>query len=136
MPTSDDPMTTSDAVAAAIAQSNETWQQCYRDGDAAGVTSRYRPDGALFPPGFDVMAGRDAIEGFWKAAMAMGIATISLATDAIEVTGPVAVETGSFVLRTANGSEIDNGKYLVVWREEAGQWRMHRDIWNTSRATG
>lgn len=22
-------------------------------------------------------------------------------------------------------------KYVVVWKKEDGQWRLHRDIWNT-----
>ena len=129
-------MTTSEEVAQTIVQSNVSWQQDYRRGDAAGVASRYAADGCLLPPGFDVIAGREAIEGFWKGAMAMGIATIALNTTQVEVAGGVAIETGRFTLQGADGAEIDNGKYLVVWREEAGDWRMHRDIWNTNRPIG
>ena len=129
-------MTTSEQVAETIARSNASWEQNYRQGDATGVASRYTADGCLLPPGFDVMAGRETIEGFWKGAMAMGIATIALDTTQVEVAGGVAIETGRFTLRGADGAEIDNGKYLVVWREEAGEWRMHRDIWNTNRPIG
>jgi ketosteroid isomerase-like protein len=68
--------------------------------------------------------------------LAMGIANIDLDTTQVEVAGGVAIETGRFRLQGADGADIDNGKYLVVWREEAGQWRMHRDIWNTNRPVG
>ena len=27
-----------------------------------------------------------------------------------------------------------NVKYIVVWQRSAGQWRLHRDIWNAEPA--
>jgi len=27
-----------------------------------------------------------------------------------------------------------NVKYVVVWQRSAGQWRLHRDIWNAQPA--
>ena len=34
--------------------------------------------------------------------------------------------------RHHEGREVDNGKFLVVWRLEAGAWRTLRDIWNSN----
>ena len=25
----------------------------------------------------------------------------------------------------------EKGKFIVVWKEENGKWKMHRDIWNS-----
>jgi ketosteroid isomerase-like protein len=35
------------------------------------------------------------------------------------------------------GQVIDHGKYIVVWRREKGQWKLHRDMYssNTTAAT-
>ena len=27
---------------------------------------------------------------------------------------------------------LDEGKYIVIWKREAGQWKLHRDILNRS----
>jgi ketosteroid isomerase-like protein len=27
---------------------------------------------------------------------------------------------------------MDRGKYIVVWKDEGGKWKLHRDIWNSS----
>ena len=27
----------------------------------------------------------------------------------------------------------DSGKYLVVWKNDGGSWKLHRDIWTTSQ---
>ena len=127
-------MGTSEPVAGAIARNNATFMQRFGDGDAAGVAGLYTKDSVLLPPGSDPLAGRDAVEGFWKAAMGMGVAGIALETDDVEDAGEVAVETCRYVLSVGDGQEIDNGKYLVVWRQEGGEWSLHRDMWNTSRA--
>ena len=44
-----------------------------------------------------------------------------------------AVEIGQYTLGGADGTTIDQGKYLVVWKNDGGNWKLHRDIWNTSR---
>jgi ketosteroid isomerase-like protein len=36
-------------------------------------------------------------------------------------------------MQAEGGQVIDNGKYVVLWRREAGQWKLHRDIWNSSQ---
>ena len=28
----------------------------------------------------------------------------------------------------------DVGKYVVVWKNDAGTWKLHIDIWNTNAA--
>jgi len=27
---------------------------------------------------------------------------------------------------------VTDGKYVVIWKRDGGQWKIHRDIWNTS----
>jgi ketosteroid isomerase-like protein len=27
---------------------------------------------------------------------------------------------------------LDKGKYIVIWKQEDGQWKLHRDIFNSS----
>jgi hypothetical protein len=36
-------------------------------------------------------------------------------------------------LQGAGGQVLDMGKYVVIWKQEAGQGKLHRDIWNSSR---
>lgn len=121
-------------AAEAIARGNASFGQYFEKGDPAAVAALYTSDAQLFPPGSEVVTGRGAIEGFWKAVMDMGIAGVRLETSEIVTPGDTAIETGRYVLRGADGAELDNGKYLVVWRQEGGEWRLHRDIWNTSQA--
>lgn len=118
----------------AIDQANGNLAGALGRGDAAGMAACYTTEGELLPPGSDRVAGHDGIEAFWSAVMDMGIASARLETVELEDRGDTAIEVGRYALGTADGEVADEGKYLVVWKNENGGWKLHRDIWNTSRS--
>lgn len=118
----------------AIDQGNQNLTRALGRGDAAGMAECYTGEGELLPPGSRRVAGREAIEAFWASVMGMGIASAKLETVEIEDQGDTAIEVGRYTLGTADGGVADEGKYLVVWKSENGTWKLHRDIWNTSRS--
>jgi ketosteroid isomerase-like protein len=32
------------------------------------------------------------------------------------------------------GAVMDSGKFIVIWKQEGGRWKLHQDIWNSSLA--
>lgn len=120
-------------LSAAIASANESFMETYGRGDAAGMAQLYTTDGQLLPSGRDVVTGHGGIEAFWGAVMEMGITTARLETVEVEDHGATAIEVGRYTLGTADGGVADEGKYIVIWKNQAGTWKLHRDIWNTSQ---
>jgi len=116
----------------AIAAANENFMTNFQQGDAAGVASLYTEDGQVLPPGSDFVTGRSAIQQFWQGAMDMGIKAVKLETVELDGQGDTAIETGKYTLTGEGGQIIDTGKYMVVWKQQEREWRLHRDIWNTS----
>ncbi len=44
-----------------------------------------------------------------------------------------AVQSLDLALRSfGDPTALDAGKFIVVWKQEAGQWKLHRDIFNSS----
>jgi uncharacterized protein (TIGR02246 family) len=123
----------SSPLRAAIQAINSTFVAALRRGDAAGIAALYTEDGQLLPPNSDAISGKSAIQAFWQSVIGMGITGGSLETVEVEGSGSSAHEVGRFTLQVAGDQVVDNGKYLVVWRQEGGQWKLHRDIWNSSR---
>lgn len=119
-------------IVAAIATGNERFMTAFSRGDAAGVAAVYSSDARVLPPGGEPIAGRPAIEAFWRGVLDLGIKAARLETEELEVHGARAIEVGRYVLEGEAGRTLDRGKYLVVWREEGNDWRLHRDIWNSS----
>lgn len=122
------------SVRDAITAANEAFMRAFDRGDAAGVAALYTPNGQILPPGGDAAMGLQAIQAFWQAVMDMGITRAELETVEVDQQNDTVIEVGRYTLRVAGGQPVDNGKYVVVWKESGGQWRLHRDIWNTSRA--
>jgi ketosteroid isomerase-like protein len=65
--------------------------------------------------------------------LSMGIKAVMLATVEVEDYGHTAHEVGKYTIQGEGGQVTDTGKYVVIWKQEAGQWKLHRDIWNSSR---
>jgi uncharacterized protein (TIGR02246 family) len=116
-----------------IAACNRRFVAAFGRGDAAALANLYTADAQLLPPHSDAVTGPDAIRAFWQAVIDLGLQGASLETVELEGDGDSAIEIGKFTLRAAEGQIADTGKYLVVWKIEDGAWRLHRDIWNSSR---
>ena len=115
-----------------IAAANREFVAAFNGGNAAGVAALYTEDGQLLPPNADVMAGKEAIQAFWQGAMEMGIASAQLEIVQVEDLGDTVTEVSRYTLCGADGQVLDQGKYIVIWKREKGQWKLHRDIFNSS----
>jgi uncharacterized protein (TIGR02246 family) len=127
-------MSTPSPVRSAIEAADRQFEAAFGRGDAAGVAGAYTPNAQLFPPQSDVISGRQAIQGFWQAVMNMGVKAATLETVEVAHQGDTAYEVGRYTLKGGEGQVLDRGKYVVVWQREGNQWKLHRDIWNTSIA--
>ena len=116
-----------------IRKADDVFEKNFSQGNAAGIAELYTNDGMLLPTGSDFVKGKEAIRDFWQGAINMGIKEAKLDIVEVEVQGNVVVEVGHYQLKGAGGDVLDQGKYIVIWKQEGGQWKLHRDIWNTSR---
>ena len=119
-----------DAVRKAVEEANRKFGAAAGCKDYAGLAALYTDNAKLLPPDAPFVSGRKAIEEFWRAAAAsLGLISVALKTQDLEVSGDIACETGEADLTLNSGPA--KVKYLVVWRRGGdGQWRLHRDIWN------
>ncbi len=122
------------SVAEQIRNKNAEFVEALRQKDGATIAGMYTAEARLMPPGTEWVEGRSKIQGFWESVFRSGITDAKLETVDVDLIGGyTAVETGRFVLYA--GKELaDRGKYLVVWRNEDGLWKLHRDVWNSSVA--
>jgi ketosteroid isomerase-like protein len=92
----------------------------------------YTEGGQLYPPNEKVVTGRAAIGEFWKASINSGVKRVELKTAEVEGFDDSAVEAGTYTLYGNDGTTLDRGKYLVLWRRVGGAWKLHRDCWNSN----
>lgn len=115
-----------------IKEANIPFMEAFNNGDAAAVAANYTTNAKLFPANSDVIEGQENIQNFWQGAMNMGIKKVKLNTIEATSFGNTANEVGRYSLYAENDILIDQGKYIVIWKKEAEQWKLDYDIWNTS----
>ena len=124
--------TTATSIRADLRRANDTFEATFKRGDAAGIAALYTATGMLLPTGMGPIEGPAGIEAFWRGALDMGLTQLQLHTQEVEELAGTAIELGHYALLGPHEQPVDQGKYLVVWKEEHGQWKLHRDIWNSS----
>lgn len=125
-------MTSATEVHDAIVAADETFMTTFSRGDAAGMAALYTESGQLLPPNSDFVIGKQALQGLFQSLMDKGIKAIKLETVEAEGYGDTAFEVGRYTLEGEGDQVLDQGKYIVIWKQEAGQWKLHRDIFNSS----
>jgi uncharacterized protein (TIGR02246 family) len=116
----------------AIEVTNQQFEAAFDRSDAAALAALYTREGQLLPPNSEIVSGTDAIQAFWQGAMDMGIKEAALETIELDEHGDTAVEVGRYTLNGVDGQLIDKGKYIVIWKHEDEQWKLHRDMWSSS----
>lgn len=115
---------------AALKEMSPRFEAAMNSGDAAAVAALYTKDAAIYPPNMPPAHGREAIQAFW-APVAEGGTTVELTVQKMYGMGDTATEVGAYSLTAADGSHVDHGIYMVVYKMEGGEWKMDSDIWNS-----
>lgn len=124
------------AVTAEIRANSEAFGRQMTAGHMDSVAMWYTDDGSVLAPGMPPADGREAILAEFNAMKASGgTFALTLHTDTVHVSGPLAVERGRYTMTVTfpNGMVVpDTGKFLAQWRKTDAGWRMVNDIWNSN----
>ncbi len=121
-------------VATAIKAGNAKLMQALADEDAAAATNCYTADAQLLPPGAPMVEGHDAIKQYWTAGIGAGAGGLKLVSGEVRDWDDEAYEVGTYTISLEDGTVVDTGKYIVLWKRVDGVWKLHRDIWNSDKA--
>lgn len=124
-------------VTAAIEAASAAFAEAFNAGDAEAVAAMYTEDALVLPPGKEPIEGRAAIQADLAADLAgMEGMVLTFETTEIQAAHGHALEVGGFTLEGADGSHVDHGKYIAIWKNTDDGWKIARDIWNSSMGGG
>jgi uncharacterized protein (TIGR02246 family) len=115
---------------------NQKFGAAYNAHNAEAIAKLYTEQAIVFPPGQDMVKGREGIRKFWAGMIDSGIKFDSLDTVSVEKYDHTAREIGHFTLSIphAGGPPTQaSGKYVVVWKLVKGAWLLDSDIWNMNQ---
>lgn len=121
---------------ASILQSNQHFMKSFEGGDSVEIAESYTTDAGLMPPNHNIIIGRKNILHYFSKAPGMGTANLSLKTVNVWGDSSILAEEGTYRILDKKKNEIDKGKYIVLWKQETGNWKMYRDIWASDLPIG
>lgn len=120
------------ALKAALEAQRARFSEAFSHRDPSAIGQLYAEDAQVFPPGVAPVAGRSAIQELWKGVLAMPVARFQFETVEVDGNPATAWETGRYTLIATNGSTMDVGKYIVVWKRDGADWKIYRDMWSSN----
>ena len=115
-----------------IQEKNNRFAEAHITGDTTFLNNIFTQDAKVFPPNSDVVTGRSAIAEANSEWVSYGIIEFSEETTSFYGNEDYLIDEGNYFLRYGENDIIDKGKYLNVWKKEDGDWKIFRNMWNTS----
>jgi len=110
------------------------FEQAFSRDDLQACIALFAEDAQVLPEHGPAVVGKAAIEQFLKDQMTP-VTTFNTETEMTMVRRDLAIEQGLYRVRDVRrGSDVEEGKYLHVWRKVNGQWKIFRMIYNTDVA--
>ena len=114
-----------------IEDANTEHMNLIKNSDSIGFANHYTSDAKIMAPGSPTISGRDNFRGFLHGFAKMGLNDFRLKTVDVWGSNDLLGEEGNWSLYDAKGTELDHGKYVVLWKQEDGKWKLFRDCWNS-----
>lgn len=99
--------------------------------DSLGLSNLYTQDAKFMMTGAPAISGIDNIQSTFSAIIKSGVSSADLRTIEVWGTEDLITEEGEYSL-FAGETEVDQGKYLVLWKKVDGKWKFFRDIFNSN----
>jgi ketosteroid isomerase-like protein len=124
--------TSVDAARPAIEAVDAAFMKAFPGGDSATVAGLYCSDAKIFPPNMPTTdpKGMGGISKFFATMKPSGF---ELKNNEMVAIGDQIMTSGTWIM-SVGGKQADNGKFLAIWKQEGGQWKMYRDTWSSDNA--
>ena len=119
--------------AAWIEKLHDKFVEAFLSNDIAALGACYTDDAVLLPPGRAIVSGRDAIVEYWQSAEKIQGLVFEATSTKMMLGNTVLREAGNLLLTSrGQGRETWNtaAKYLAVWLQIDGVWKLDSTIWN------
>ena len=117
-------------VKAAIAESNKAYSEAMLKGDSTAFLAFYSSDAHILPPNMPAMDNPKSVAAFSSSMTKAGFKLFNVESTDVYGNADLVVEEGKYSIGMEPGKVMESGKYIIIWKQENGKWKMYRDIYN------
>jgi uncharacterized protein (TIGR02246 family) len=112
----------------------QSFEQAFNADDMDACLALFDEDAQILPERGPIVSGRDGIQQYLQDQMTP-VVSFNTEADMTMVRSDIAIEQGQYRVRDVRrGSDIEEGKYIHVWRNRGGEWKLYRVMYNTDVA--
>jgi uncharacterized protein (TIGR02246 family) len=112
----------------------QAFEQAFNADDLDACLALFDDDAQILPERGPAVSGRDGIEQFLKDQMTP-VVSFNTEADMSMIRADIAIEQGHYRVRDVRrGSDVEEGKYMHVWRNRGTGWKLYRVMYNTDVA--
>jgi ketosteroid isomerase-like protein len=117
----------------AISKSNAVYHQSLVKNDPSIFVNCYSENACIMAPNVPIACGKEALIKFFNEGYAMGLRSGKFITTQIYGGGSEYVtEEGVGYVYDSSGKQLDEVKYLVLWKKTDKGWKMFRDSFSSN----
>ena len=114
-----------------IAEINKRFEDAVVNSDSVALVNLYTDDAKWMNPNAPSVIGKQALTSELSKLLNAGIGSAKLNTTDVWGDENYITEEGNYVLNAKDGSQIDKGKYLVLWKRVDGKLMFFRDMFSS-----
>jgi uncharacterized protein (TIGR02246 family) len=118
-----------DGNRAAVEKISREFEAASAKKDAAAIARMYHSQAHMLGGNMPAAVGREQIQKAWQGFFDSNFTGLKLITESVERHGDILVELGHY--SAAIGGKPDNGKYVVLYKKEAGAWKLWVDSFSS-----
>jgi ketosteroid isomerase-like protein len=120
-----------DSARKEIDKANLQFIDLFNKSDSIGLANMFTSDGKSMEPNEPSFNGRAKIQTHYSIVMSAGANKLGLTTTGLWGDEYMLAEEGEFIFMDKDGNQLDKGKYIVLWKQEDGSWKLFRDCYNS-----
>ena len=113
----------------AIRAATTTLETAFNAKEVDKILTLYTENSVFMPPNKPLLRGRGSLKGFYDGLLNGGSKDLKLTSSDVAGHGPLAYESGSYSMM--NGDVHDRGKFLFIFRNMSGAWKIEYTSWSS-----
>lgn len=120
------------AVKKIIQDKNDAFMKAHILRDTATLNNMYAKGAKVFAPNSEVVSDQATIKAMNLEWVNYDIKEAREVSTAVYGNEDYVIDEGTYYMSFGADSIVDKGKYMNVWKQEDGKWKMFRNMWNSS----
>lgn len=113
----------------------QSFEQAFNADDLDAAVALFDDDAQILPERGPAVSGREGIAAYLEDQMTP-VVSFNTEADMSLIRNDIAIEQGHYRVRDVRrGSDVEEGKYLHVWRNRGQGWKLYRVMYSTDMAT-